>query len=151
MHLVLVGTSHHRAPVELRERMGFGVGLGREIAIRLAGDDGEAVALSTCNRACLYVAHPDVETARRRALEELSALTRLRPEELEPSLYVKTDAEAAWHLFRVASGLDSMVPGEAQILGQVRAAYEAASEEGTAGPTLHRLFRQALQDRKSVV
>jgi len=144
MQLVLVGTSHHVAPVELRERMSFAEQHAGEIAARLADDDAEAVALSTCNRVCLYVAHADAEEATRRALEELAALAGLPENVLAPALYVKRDAEAALHLFRVAAGLDSLVPGEAQILGQVRAAFEAAEESGAAGGVLHRLFRQAL-------
>ena len=150
MHVVLVGTSHHRAPVELRERLAFGSRLGADIVSRLAGPDGEAVALSTCNRACLYLAHPDAETARMRAVGELTGLSGLAASELETALYVKVDEEAARHLFRVAAGLDSMIPGEAQILGQVRAAWDAAAGEGATGVILNRLFRQALHVGKRV-
>jgi glutamyl-tRNA reductase len=148
--LVLVGTSHHLAPVELRERLSFGAEAGGEIAARVAAEAGEAVALSTCNRTSLYVAHADGEMARRRALEELAAISKLPAAALEPSLHVLGDREAAHHLFRVASGLDSLVPGEAQILGQVRSAYEASCRMGAVGPVLHRLFRQALHAGKRV-
>jgi len=150
MRLVLVGTSHRVAPIELRERMSFAEQHAGEIAERVAGGDGEAVALSTCNRVCLYVAHPDPAEARSRALAELSRLSTLPPAELEPALYVKEDGDAALHLFRVASGLDSLVPGEAQILGQVRAAFEAADERGATGRVVHRLFRQALHAGRRV-
>ena len=150
MHVVLVGTSHHRAPVELRERLAFGSRLGGELVSLLAGGDGEAVALSTCNRACLYLAHADRDVARARAVAALGELAGLTAEELEPALYVKVDDEAARHLFRVAAGLDSLIPGEAQILGQVRAAWEAAAEEGATSVVLNRLFRQALHVGKRV-
>ena len=150
MHIVLIGTSHRHAPVELRERMGFDSALGREVVRLLAGPDGEAVALSTCNRVCLYLADPKPAAARVRALAELGRASGLSQDELEPALYTKLDEAAASHLFRVAAGLDSMVTGEAQILGQVRAAYEAASDAGVAGPVLHRLFHQALHVGKRV-
>ena len=150
MTLVLVGTSHRFAPIELRERMAFEPAQGAEIAARVAGAAGEAVALGTCNRVCVYVADADGEAARGRALDELGELAGMPASGLEPSLYVKTDDDAALHLFRVAAGLDSLVPGEAQILGQVRAAYEAADDRGVAGPVLHRLFRQALHTGRRV-
>ena len=150
MHLVLLGTSYRFAPVELRERMGFDPREGGEIAVRLAGEDGEAVALSTCNRVCVYLAHSDVDVARKRALAELTALSGESGAELEPLLYTKLDMEAAAHLFRVTAGLDSLVPGESQILGQVRAAFESADTVGSAGPVLHRLFRQALHAGRRV-
>ena len=150
MPLLLVGTSHHSAPVELRERLAFDLEDAGALAARLAGDDGEAVALATCNRVCLYVVHPDEGTARLRARRELESLAGLPAPELERALYEKVDDDAALHLFRVASGLDSLVPGEAQILGQVRSAYEAARTSGAAGPLLHHLFRQALHVGKRV-
>lgn len=150
MPLLLVGTSHHSAPVELRERLAFDLEDAGALTARLAGDDGEAVALATCNRVCLYVVHPDEGTARLRARRELESLAGLPAPELERALYEKADDDAALHLFRVASGLDSLVPGEAQILGQVRSAYEAARTSGAAGPLLHHLFRQALHVGKRV-
>jgi glutamyl-tRNA reductase len=137
-HLVLVGTSHHHAPVELRER----VALDRAQAAALAERLGEAVCLSTCNRTELYVAADDVEAAERQAV---AALAELEPE-VERALYRLYDQAAALHLFRVAAGLDSLVPGEGEILGQVRAAHEA----GTPGPLLDRVFRQALHAGRKV-
>ena len=150
MRVVLVGTSHRHAPVELRERMGFDSELGQELVRALALVDGEAVAISTCNRVCLYLAHPDAQAAQARALTELGRLAALPEGEIAGALYTKLDEEAAQHLFRVAAGLDSMVPGEAEILGQVRAAYEAASGAGSTGPVLHGLFHQALRVGKRV-
>jgi len=112
MRLVLVGTSHHHAPVELRERVAFDRGQAHALAERL----GAAVCLSTCNRTELYIETEDADDAERRSAEILS--------ELEPALYRLRDHAAALHLFRVAAGLDSLVPGEGEILGQVRAAHE---------------------------
>jgi glutamyl-tRNA reductase len=136
MRIVLVGVSHHRAPVELRERAALDRDDAAELALRLTGTSGEAVCLSTCNRTELYLADDSADDAERRAEAALLALEA----ELGPALYRLGDESAALHLFRVAAGLDSMVPGEGEILGQVRAAYEA----GATGPILDRLFRQAL-------
>jgi glutamyl-tRNA reductase len=145
MRLVLVGTSHHRAPVELREQIFVSAADNRELVERLAGHDAEAVVLSTCNRTELYLVHADEEAAQARAFAELTTLAGLSEREIAPALYTLTDEAAALHAFRVAAGLDSLIPGEAQILGQVRGAYELAREAHTAGPVLHRLFRQALR------
>ena len=136
MKIVLVGVSHHRAPVELRERAALGREQAAELARRLTGGSGEAVCLSTCNRTELYLADEAGADAERRAEAALLALEA----DLGPALYRLHDEAASLHLFRVAAGLDSMVPGEGEILGQVRTAYEA----GATGPILDRLFRQAL-------
>ncbi len=136
MSVVLVGISHHRAPVELRERAALEPQRAGELAQRLAGEQGEAVCLSTCNRTELYLGHESAEEAEQKAEAALLALEV----ELGPALYRLRDEAAALHLFRVAAGLDSMVPGEGEILGQVRVAHEV----GAAGPLLDRLFRQAL-------
>jgi glutamyl-tRNA reductase len=135
MTLALVGLSHHVAPVELRER----VTLDLEAAAALAVSLGDAVCLSTCNRTELYLAAGDEERA-------VAALETLAGEPLDGVLYRLRDDAAALHLFRVAAGLDSLVPGEGEILGQVRAAYEAA----VTGPLLDRVFRQALGVGKRV-
>jgi glutamyl-tRNA reductase len=137
VNLVLVGTSHRLAPIEARERVALDLDAAAALAEALAAG-GEAVCLSTCNRTELYLAHPDPEEAERRAAAALA--------EEEVDLYRLRDEAAALHLFRVAAGLDSLVPGEGEILGQVRAAYEA----GTCGPVLNRLFRQAVHTGKKV-
>ena len=142
MRLALVGTSHHRAPVEVREQVALGRDEAQALAARLAADGCEAVCLSTCNRTELYVAAADAEAAER---DSVAALASLEPE-VEPALYRLHDRAAAHHLFRVAAGLDSLVPGEGEILGQVRAAHEL----GTTGPLLDRVFRQALHAGRKV-
>jgi glutamyl-tRNA reductase len=137
MSLVLVGTSHRLSPVEVRERVAFDLDGSAQLA-RLVAGGGEAVCLSTCNRTELYLVDADPGAAEERASQALLG------DEVE--LYRMTDEAAALHLFRVAAGLDSLVPGEGEILGQVRDAYEA----GSHGPVLDRLFREALRVGKKV-
>ena len=150
MHLLLVGTSYQRAPVELRELLAYDRDLRREALERLSAGGAEAAVLSTCNRTEVYAVADDTATLEERIYGELATLSRLSHSELAPALYTVADEAAALHLFRVAAGLDSMVPGEAQILGQVREAYNGAREARTAGAVLHRLFRQALRVGKRV-
>jgi len=135
LSLSLVGISHHVAPVELRER----VALPLERAALLARALGDAVCLSTCNRTEVYLADDDGSRA-------LSSLEELAGEPLRSVAYRMHDDAAALHLFRVSAGLDSLIPGESEILGQVRAAFDAAAP----GPLLDRVFRQALQLGKRV-
>ena len=142
MRLVLIGTSHHHAPLELRERVALDRDAAAALAERLSEDGREAVCLSTCNRTELYLAAADVEAAEQAAIV---ALAELEPE-VEPALYRLRDNAAALHLFRVAAGLDSLVPGEGEILGQVRAAHDV----GTTGVMLDRVFRQALHAGRKV-
>jgi glutamyl-tRNA reductase len=144
--LVLVGTSHRLAPVELRERVALGEREAAELAEELARDDAEAVCLSTCNRTELYLASPDGEEAEARAAAVLQRLSSLPESELVPVLYRLHDQAAALHLFRVAAGLDSLVPGEGEILGQVR----KAAETGAPGMLLDRLFRDAVHTGRKV-
>jgi glutamyl-tRNA reductase len=146
MRLVLVGTSHRLAPVEVRERVALGEREAAEVARSLAVDGFEAVCLSTCNRTELYLASPDAVSAEELAASLLSELASLPENELVPVLYRLRDEAAALHLFRVAAGLDSLVPGEGEILGQVR----TAAEVGSPGPVLDRVFRQALHAGKKV-
>jgi glutamyl-tRNA reductase len=138
MHLALVGTSHRLAPVEVRERVAFDLAGAARVAAELGSEGGESVCLSTCNRTEVYVPHADGETAEGLAGRVFAVSA--------PAVYRLADEAAALHLFRVAAGLDSMVPGEGEILGQVRAAYES----GAPGPLLDRLFRQALHAGKKV-
>jgi glutamyl-tRNA reductase len=133
-HLVLVGTSHHHAPVELREQVAYDDAAAHALAEQL----GEAVVLSTCNRTEIYLAASDPGEAETRAVAALS--------DAEHALYRLRDRAAAHHLFRVAAGLDSLVPGEGEILGQVRSAYD----HGNPGLVLDRVFRQALHAGRKV-
>jgi glutamyl-tRNA reductase len=142
VNLTLVGLSHQSTPIAVRERAFVGLPEAAALARELARD-GEAVCLSTCNRTELYLVGPDAEP---RALAALARVSGLTEEELCGVVYRLRDEAAALHLFRVAAGLDSMVPGEGEILGQVREAYEA----GAHGAILDRLFRQALHAGKKV-
>jgi len=141
MKLTLTGVSHHRAPIELRERVALDLDACAALAERL---DGEAVVLSTCNRTELYLVRED--HAEELSVSTLTELAGDRGQELGAALYRLRDEAAALHLFRVAAGLDSLVPGEGEILGQVRSAFEA----GSTGPFLDRLFRQALHAGRRV-
>jgi glutamyl-tRNA reductase len=142
MRVVLVGTSHHHAPVELREQVALDRERAQALASELAARGREVACLSTCNRTELYLAAVDAEEAERDAV---AALASFGPD-VEPALYRLHDRAAAHHLFRVAAGLDSLVPGEREILGQVRLAQEL----GTTGPLLDRVFRQALHAGRKV-
>ncbi len=152
MHLLLVGASHRTASVELRERLDFSSG-GLDNALTALARHPvarEAVIISTCNRAEIYVACDRPERVREDLTRFIGEYHRLPPEELRSHLYTHVDGEAARHLFRVASGLDSLVVGEPQILGQVKDAYAAASAAHTAGPLLNKLFHAAFGVGKRV-
>jgi glutamyl-tRNA reductase len=146
-----LGMSHRSAPVEVRERIAFPPCAGRGFVrgLKETGVVEEAVLLSTCNRTEIYAVVGD-ESARRRMLDLLAEDRGAQREVLERDTYWLTDAEAVRHLYRVASSLDSMVVGEAQILGQVREAYRAATEERCTGPVLNRLFHTSLRVGKRI-
>jgi len=152
MHLFLVGVSHRTAPVDLRERLDFSsrdVGAAVEaLATRLQA--AETVVLSTCNRSEIYVASTDSERARQDVIGFLSEYHQIPEDAFLPHLFTRHDHEAARHLFRVAAGLDSIVVGEPQILGQVKDAYQAAKERHCAGPLLNKTFEWALSVGKRV-
>lgn len=148
MPLAVVGASHRTAPIELRERFAFGRTELPAALLELAEDGSEAVVLSTCNRTEVYLSLPDgsegVEHARALLASRIDAETG----EAARFFYEHRDRHAAEHLFRVASGLDSMILGEPQIQGQVKEAYATAREvAGADGPVvgqaLHRLFQTA--------
>jgi glutamyl-tRNA reductase len=149
--VAVAGMNHRSAPVEVRERVAFPPCAGRTFIGRLK-DEGvvsEAVLLSTCNRTEVYAVVED-EGVRGRVLDLLAEDRSVERASLEQDTYWLTDAEAVRHLYRVASSLDSMVVGEGQILGQVREAYRAATEEHCAGQILNRLFHTSLRIGKKV-
>jgi glutamyl-tRNA reductase len=148
--LIVMGASHEHADLELREQLHLGVDEAARLARRLAGAEDEALALSTCNRTELYLASCDIEAAAARARVELARLAELPAASLDSILEVRTDEEAAAHLFRVAGGLASMVTGETEILGQLRAAHAGARAIGATGPVLNRLFDHAVQAGRHV-
>lgn len=152
--LLLIGVNHKVAPVEVRERLAFTPDHIRDVLPqlieRLACASAEAVILSTCNRTELYLCAADLAAAETIAQACLADHSRLSPAELKTVLYYKRGAEAAGHLLRVAAGLDSLVAGENEILGQVKTAGELAHAAGTTGPILSALFRAAIQTGKRV-
>jgi glutamyl-tRNA reductase len=153
MEIVLVGLNHRTAPVEVRERVSFTAEQARRAAeqLRARGILEETLVLSTCNRSEVYGVPPESSHECAEGLSSfLSEFHAVRMEVLGVSLYHHYDREAVRHLFRVAAGLDSMMLGEAEILGQVREAYRFAHEHGATGPVLNRLFQGALEVGKRV-
>jgi glutamyl-tRNA reductase len=149
--LIVVGVSHHSAPLEILERLSVGADLSGLLAELVAQPHvREAVVLGTCNRVEVYAA----VTGFHGGLAEIGAIlgdrAGLDVALLASHLYVHYDGEAARHALRVAAGLDSMVIGEAQILGQLREAYAVAAEHDAAGRLLHELMQQALRVGKRV-
>ena len=140
MALTLVGLNHRGAPVEIRERVAYQASdiLAAVDAMRRSSGAGEAVLLSTCNRTEVYL----VESEQDAAPVVWHALSQRLGTDASAYGYVRRDRDAVAHLFRVASGLDSMVLGEAQIHGQVRDAWEQCRSH--AGPVLNRLFQTSL-------
>jgi glutamyl-tRNA reductase len=150
MRLFAVGLSHRTAPVELRECVDFARG-GLEAALSALASRGvgrEMVVVSTCNRAEVYtVADGDTADAVGRFFGEYHGVPH---EQMAAHLYVHRGAEAARHLFRVSAGLDSLVVGEPQILGQVKSAYSAANTGRFTGAITNRLFHSAFAVGKRV-
>jgi glutamyl-tRNA reductase len=151
MELLVAGLSHHTAPVELRERIAQPPERVPPALERLVQSLGfrEGLLLSTCNRTELYgrcdSADPD-----RRAIDFLDSLRPADAPALAGHVYFRRGDEAVRHLFRVASGLDSMVVGEVEIARQMSDAYTLACQAGTAGPLIHRAVPRALQIGKRV-
>src|SRR2546422_2937343 len=153
MEIVLVGLNHRTAPIEVRERVSFTAEQTRRAAeeLRARGILEETLVLSTCNRSEVYGVPPESSHECAPGLSTfLSEFHSVRHDVLSVSLYHHYDQEAVRHLFRVAAGLDSMLLGEAEILGQVREAYRFAHEHGATGPVLNRLFQGALEVGKRV-
>ncbi len=152
MSLVVVGLSHRTVPLEILERMTVPAEhLPKALGDLVSRDFvSEAVILSTCHRTEIYVVaerfHGGVQDIR----HFLTGLAFLPPEDFSDHLFTYHDESAAAHLFAVTAGLDSVVLGESQILGQVRTAWERARDEGTAGARLSGLFRHALEVGKRV-
>ena len=150
MSLVVIGLNHRTAPLDLLERMS----IDDSHLTKALGDlverphVTEAVILSTCNRTEVYAFVEKFHGAYHDVREFLSAATYQPPEVFADHLYAHYDEEAVRHLFRVASGLDSAVVGENEVLGQVRRAWETSQHEHAAGPVLAPLFRHAVETGK---
>lgn len=147
MRLYTLGINHHTAPVSVREQVAFGADkLPQALASLAGGPAREAAILSTCNRTEVYCAAETPEDAAR----WLADFHRLPIDRITPYLYTLPEREAVRHAFRVASGLDSMVIGEPQILGQMKDAVRAAEEAGTLGTLLNKLFQRSFAVAKEV-
>lgn len=151
MHILSIGLNHISAPVHLRERLAFNeeqirVSLARLFCGGIETDLAELIIISTCNRIEIYavsnqLAYPELESF-------LSDARGVPLQELHPHLYRYQDVDAARHLFDVAAGLDSLVVGEPQILGQITRSLELARGQNAAGPSLNRLFQAAIHAGK---
>ncbi|HEX4880033.1 MAG TPA: glutamyl-tRNA reductase [Limnobacter sp.] len=152
MELFAVGLNYQSAPLALRERLAFPAEQVQEALRTLAQrvKAPEAAILSTCNRTEVYCAADDVGAVQAALLDWLANDRNIQPHELQPHLYKLPQQDVVRHAFRVASGLDSMVLGEAQILGQMKQAARTAEEAGTLGQMLHQLFQRTFSVAKEV-
>ena len=154
-HIVSIGTSHHVAPIEIRERLAFSEEqlIESHHHLRELEQVQEAVILSTCNRVEVYAVLNSVRTAEAAVkilAEFLSRCHQIDMESLKKWTYLHQNLETIQHLFRVISSLDSMVVGESQILGQVKDAYDTSRSVGSTGPILNRLFTKAFSVGKRI-
>jgi glutamyl-tRNA reductase len=149
--LFLLGASHHTAPLAIREKLALDDARAGALAARLRQNSGirEFALLNTCNRVELYgvAQSPDTVATLR---EAMCTVTGCTPAELDAAVTVRQNHEAIAHLFAVASGLDSQIVGETEVLGQVKEAYDAALENRWTGPVLNRVFQKAFQAAKHI-
>lgn len=152
MHILVVGLNYKTAPVEIRERFAFSE---QELAKALRQYQGmkgilECVILSTCNRTELYAVVDQMHSGEDFTKIFISDWFQMKQDEFKDYLYIKREEEAIHHLFEVTCGLDSMILGETQILGQMRDAWQKSGEIGTSGKIFNTLFRQAVTFAKRV-
>lgn len=152
MYILLTGLNHRTAAVQIREKLAFSNPVPEDIYRHLTSHKEifGAVVLSTCNRTEIYVTVKDVEEGKRVLEDFMARCAGMEVAELRQYLYQPSCYEAIGHLFRVAAGLDSMVLGETQILGQVKDAYLRAIEVGASDGVLNTLFQKALHAGKRV-
>jgi glutamyl-tRNA reductase len=152
MPILMIGLNHKVAPIEVRERLAFSSERVPATLKQILGEESsrikEAVLLSTCNRTEIYICTCDSTVGETRLRDFIAERAKLPPEQLRQMLYVLQGKEAVEHLMQVAAGLDSLVLGENEILGQVRSAAEIAHDAGATGPILSALFRYAIQAGK---
>jgi glutamyl-tRNA reductase len=152
MNLVIIGLNHKSAPVEIREKLSFPAQSIGEPLKSLTNHYGmnEGVILSTCNRVEVVAITPDMEQGEWQVKRFLSDYHNIPLEKLDEHLYSYFGEEAVKHIFRVAAGLDSMVMGEPQILGQVKDSYSHAIEHDTAGIIINKLYHKVFQVAKRI-
>jgi glutamyl-tRNA reductase len=152
MPILMIGLNHKIAPVEVRERLAFSPervpGALDQIINSESSQIREVVLLSTCNRTEVYICTCDSSAGEKKLKDFLAEYAKLPSKQLQQMLYVLEGEEAVKHLMQVAAGLDSLVLGENEILGQVRSAAEISHVAGTTGPILSTLFRYAVQAGK---
>lgn len=147
MQLYVIGVNHTTAPIQIREHVAFdSEHLGSALHELTLNGASEAAILSTCNRTELYCSTDDPQ----KALDWLSQYHHLEKDAIAPYIYTLPNDEAVKHAFRVASGLDSMVLGEPQILGQFKQSVKIAQDAGTLGTLLHKLFQRTFEVAKEV-
>lgn len=146
MNILVVGLNYRTAPVEVRERFSVSDQVLAGALERLAGSDHllETVLVSTCNRTEVYAVADEADSAREEIMDFLADASGIGREAFLPYLYIYGDDMAVRHLFRVICGLDSMILGETQILGQVRDAFLHAQELGVTGPAFNHLFKRSV-------
>lgn len=150
MKFIAYGMNHTTAPVEVREKYALPPEKVREVLQKLKRAAPEAVFLPTCNRVEFYLATEQTEESLKEIQSALASFHRLKLPDVKKFFYFYENTEAFLHLFRVASSLDSMVLGEAQILGQVKEAYSASVEAGMTGAFLNGVFNRAFSAAKKV-
>jgi glutamyl-tRNA reductase len=147
MQLYVIGVNHTTAPIQIREHVAFdSEHLGSALHELTLDGASEAAILSTCNRTELYCSTDDPQ----KVLDWLSQYHHLEKDAIAPYIYTLPNDEAVKHAFRVASGLDSMVLGEPQILGQFKQSVKIAQDAGTLGTLLHKLFQRTFEVAKEV-
>ena len=152
MTVVAIGLNHRTAPVSVLEAMSLSADDLPKALVEVSRSEvvTEAVVLSTCNRTEFYVHAERFHDGFRDIRQALALISGVDPEQFDPFIYTHYHLDAARHLFEVAAGLDSVVLGEHEILGQVNRAWEAARIEQTSGPVLNLLFQRAIEGGKKV-
>ncbi len=152
MNVVVIGLSHHTSPVELRERFAFADAKIPDAlkSLRESGIADEAVILSTCNRVEIYAATPLEPAKAFVELKKFLKTTHAFESPLGEEIYALAEPQSLQHLFKVASGLDSMVLGETEILGQLKTAYELARKNNFTGARLNKIFQRAFNVAKHI-
>lgn len=149
MEVAVIGVDHHIAPMEIREKMSF-TESKKEKAFQVLCQENihELIIISTCNRSEIYIASKELKKSVSFVCDYLKEYTRR--DDIKNYLFIKENREAVYHIFQVAAGLESLVIGEDQILGQVKEALEYAIEKGHSGKLLNKLFREAITQAKYI-
>ncbi|MEE9303806.1 MAG: glutamyl-tRNA reductase [Thiotrichaceae bacterium] len=150
MPIIVVGVNHHTAPVDIREKIAFSPNEIQQALEAVGNIASERVILSTCNRTEFYLANHTDENISSKLIEWLAQSRHIDPQKLTTYLYTHHDETAVKHILRVVSGLDSMVLGEPQILGQVKASHGEALRHQTTGSVLNRLMQYSFTTAKKI-